>query len=217
MTFRSSSRRLQRAFTLVELLTVIAIIAILMGLLLPAIAIMVDRAHKADATHSCMAIVNAVRAYQTEYGKYPQALSTPPAMPADVIVGDTSTGGATAGNEHLFDVLRAIPNGTNASHALNPRKVVFFEGRSAKDPTAPKNGFATSGAFFDPWGAQYCVALDMDNDSQLTTLPYLDFNGATKGPRTGAAAYSLGKDGKLGLNGNLRDSSGLSDDVVTWQ
>ena len=217
MTLCPQTRRLQLAFTLVELLTVIAIIAILMGLLLPAISIMIDRAHKADASTSCTGIVNAVRAYQTEYGKYPNALSTTPATPADVIVGDSSQGGATAGNEHLFDLLRAIPNGTNANHALNPRKVVFFEGRSAKNPATPKNGFGTGGAFFDPWGAQYCVALDMDTDNQLTTLPYLDFNGTTKGPRTGVAAYSLGKDGKLGINGNLRDSSGSSDDVVTWQ
>lgn len=200
------------AFTLVELLTVIAIIAILMALLFPVLSIVMDRARKADATAACMGTVTAVRAYHTDYGKYPSALATAPANLADVIVGDT-VGGAAAGNENLFNTLRAIPTGTNTDHALNARKVPFMEGRNARNSTAPKNGFAPNGAYYDPWGGQYCVALDADADNQLTTLPYADFTGATNSPRVGVGAYSLGKDSKLGKGGNFKDS----DDIITWQ
>ncbi len=204
------------AFTLVELLTVIAIIAILMGLLFPGFFIARERTVNSEARAACMNIVSAVKAYQTDYGKYPSVLATTPTTPADVIVGDTA-GGAAAGNENLFNILRAIPTGTNAAHALNPRKTVFFEGRNARNAATPKNGFATTGAYFDPWGAQYCVAIDADFDNQLTTLPYQDFNGATKGPRTGIGAYALGKDGKLGINGSFKEGGNTSDDVISWQ
>lgn len=209
-------RRLRRAFTLVELLTVIAIIAILMALLLPVLWMMRERARVADATNSCLNIVVAAKAYQTEYGKFPNPLAAAPATPADVIVGETA-GGATLGNDNLFNILRAIPAGTNGDHALNPKKVPFFEGKTASDPAKPKNGFGSSGGYFDPWGAQYCVALDTDADNQLTALPYTDFNGPTKGPRVGAGAYSLGRDGKLGLGGSYRSGGDKSDDIISWQ
>ncbi len=209
-------RRLQPAFTLVELLTVIAIIAILMALLFPVLSIMMDRARRAQATADCLAVVTAAKAFQTDYGKYPNPFATVPATPVDAIAGDPA-GGATAGSDDLFNILRAIPAGTNVGHALNPKKISFMEGRSASDPAKPKNGFGPSGAFFDPWGAQYCVALDLDGDNQLTTLPYTDFNGATKGPRVGVGAYSLGKDGKLGIGGSYRAGSEKSDDLISWQ
>ena len=61
------------------------------------------------------------------------------------------------------------------------------------------------------------VALDVDSDNQLTSLPYTDFNGPTKGPRGGAGAYSLGKDGKLALGGSYRTGSDQSDDIISWQ
>jgi prepilin-type N-terminal cleavage/methylation domain-containing protein len=209
-------RRLRRAFTLVELLTVIAIIAILMGLLLSGLAKIKDRALRTDAAAQCANIITSAQAFHTDYGRFPNPLASAPAISADTIVGDP-TGGSAAGNENLFNILRAIPQGTNANHALNPKKISFMQGRAVSDPAKPKGGFAQSGAYFDPWGAQYCVALDMDGDTQLTTLPYADFTGATKGPRVTVGAYSLGKDGKLGLSGSYRSGSDKSDDIISWQ
>ena len=213
-------------FTLVELLTVIAIIAILMGLLFPVLGIIKDKAHYAAAKTACLGIITAVKAYNTEYGKYPEPRATAPSTPADAIVGE-STGGAggTVGNENLFNTLRAKAVGTNASHALNPRRIVFFDGKDAANTAAPKGGFGSSGAFFDPWGAQYCVAIDLDYDNQLGTLPYLDFPAA-KAPQTGCGAYSLGKDGVLGTKSTsggtgdkyYKSTGGIpSDDVISWQ
>ena len=206
------------AFTLVELLTVIAIIAILMGLLFPAINSVKDQARKAEAKTACLNIVSALKAYNTEYGKYPYPSSgTPPTTAADVIVGDNTVGGAAAGNENLFNILRSKNAGTNASFVLNPRRIPFFEGKDSASPTNPKGGFSTTGGFFDPWGAQYCVAIDLDYDNQLNTLPYTDFKTTTTYPQTGVGAYSIGKDGKLGVNGKFKDGSTASDDIISWQ
>lgn len=220
----------QTAFTLVELLTVIAIIAILMGLLFPAIGIVQNQARKAEAKTACMNILAAVKAYQTEYGKYPNpkgATSGTP-TPGDVIVGDMTAGKASEDNDELFNILRAKPVGVNLNHALNPRRLVFFEGKSVSNSDAPKGGFADSatagkavpGAFYDPWGAQYCVVIDADYDNVLDTIPYADFTGATKGPQTGCGVYSLGKDGILGsrdTGGFYKKASSPSDDIISWQ
>ena len=222
MNSRPQNRSQTHAFTLVELLTVIAIIAILMGLLFPAIGVVKDQAKKAEAKTACANIVAAVKAYNTEYSKYPNATGT--ASSTDYIVGDTA-GGASKDNSDLFNILRAKSTGINADHKYNPRRIGFFEGKSATNPTAPKSGFAetggggTLGAFYDPWGTMYCVAIDGDYDNQLNTIPYTDFAGATKGPQTGAAVFSFGKDGQIGDKGNkmYKNGSNASDDVISWQ
>lgn len=202
-----------QAFTLVELLTVIAIIAILMGLLFPVMNGVKEQARKAEAKTACAGIVTAVKAYNAEYGKFPAASSSATPPTTDVIVGD-SVGGGTAGNEFLFNILRNIGTNATTPNPGNPRRIPFMEGK-ASTSTPPKNGFA-NGAYFDPWGAQYCVAIDFDYDNQLTTLPYTDFKGQAV-PQTGVGAYSIGKDSKLGINSKFKDGSNTSDDTISWQ
>src|SRR5438552_3035429 len=72
ISMKTTSQPGAAAFTLVELLTVIAIIAILMGLLFPAIGIVKEQARKVQAKTDITNIVAAVKQYYTEYGKYPQ-------------------------------------------------------------------------------------------------------------------------------------------------
>ena len=209
------NRFYQTAFTLIELLTVITIIAILMGLLFPAIAIVKEQARKAQAKVDVAGIATAVKQYYTEYGKYPIG-SQPSGQ--DLLFGDSKTS-----NKELFDILRNIYSGTGPNY--NPRGIVFFEGRIASSSDAPRAGFVptgaktgTPGAFVDPWGQEYQVAIDGDYDNQITNLPYTDFK-TTAAPRTGVAVFSLGKDTKLGDNGegSYRTSGKASDDIITWQ
>ena len=210
------------AFTLVELLTVIAIIAILMGLLFPAITVVKEQARKAEAKTACTAIVAAVKAYNTEYGKYP-VLDNKPS--GDLWYGDTSAG-AAKDNSTLFSTLRAKVVAASGAADYNPRKIIFFEGKDASNPTAPKGGFAATGssgivgAFYDPWGSQYNVIIDADYDNSITIVPHKDFKGTTTGPQTGCVAFSLGKDGIVGssaTNGNYKSGSNTSDDILSWQ
>src|SRR6188768_3418921 len=99
------------AFTLVELLTVIAIIAILMGLLFPVISIVKEQARKAEARTTCLGVVTAVKAYHTEYGKYPTG--------DEVANGDLKIGGTTGDNAKLFFILRAKDAAGNVGHKYN--------------------------------------------------------------------------------------------------
>jgi prepilin-type N-terminal cleavage/methylation domain-containing protein len=226
MTTTAPIRR--SAFTLIELLTVIAIIAILMGLLFPAIGTIKESARKTQAKNDVTNIVAAVKQYYTEYGKYPPlvegvATSTDD---KDTAVGEKDAGGI-ADNNALFNTLRSIPEGinTNPDYKYNPRRIVFFEGKAATDPTNPRAGFTDTqdatkkGCFFDPWGKQYCVVIDTNYDNVIKLdEQYNDF-GSTNAPRVGVGAFSLGKDSKLGTKGDktYRKGTTNSDDVISWQ
>src|SRR5438128_677789 len=132
-----------RGFTLIELLTVIAIIAILMGLLFPTIQGVRDQANKTKAKNDLMQIVNAVKQYQTEYGKYP-------------IIKAVATDGKysdAAKQSHLFNILRGTGTETEDLE-MNPRKLPFIELPYTKDAKNPKSGIVpagqtNAGAFLD--------------------------------------------------------------------
>jgi prepilin-type N-terminal cleavage/methylation domain-containing protein len=190
-----------RAFTLIELLVVIVIIAILMGLAFPAFQAVQNQAKKTQAKNDLVQIVSAVNAFYTEYGKYP--------------VTATSDAQATFGpganpNDALFSELRGITN------AFNTRQIVFLSPPDAKDQTNPRSGVQTSTKqYFDPWGTAYATSIDWDYDNQVTN-PYAPDSGAGAATiRTGVISWSLGKDTKLGKNGNNMFTG--SDDVISWQ
>jgi len=214
------------AFTLIELLTVIAIIAILMGLLFPAIGTIKESARKTQAKNDVTNIVAAVKQYYTEYGKYPAVVEGTSTTQDDTAVGEQSAGGA-ADNSALFNTLRSIPDGlnTNPDYKYNPRRIVFFEGKAATDPTNPRAGFTDTpdatkkGCFFDPWGKQYGVVIDTNYDNVIKLDDqYTDFR-SPNAPRVGVGAFSLGKDSKLGTKDDktYRKGATNSDDVISWQ
>ena len=71
MTF--SSRR--KGFSLVELLTVIAIIAILAAIIFPVMSMVKDRARQNDCMTKLQQIAMAVKMYKTDNNKYPEILT----------------------------------------------------------------------------------------------------------------------------------------------
>lgn len=226
-------------FTLVELLVVIGIIVILMSLLLTAIPAVKEASRKLEAKNMVNQITVAANAYYAEYAKFPPLNSPdapPPKTDKDQWVGDQAMT-ATENNNQLFFTLRNIAKGANKDNATNPRRVVFFEGKSAVVSSAgkPRSGFydrsATGGTppsteescLYDPWGKQYGVILDTTGDDRIDMEGiYTDFQGATeagKAPRKKVGAFAMGKDEKLGNNGDksFRSGSEASDDVISWE
>ena len=144
-----------RAFTLIELLIVIAIIGILMSLLFPAVNSAIDSARKAQAKNDVTQIATAVIAYETEYGRLP--------LPASTTV-DTA----------LINTLIGVAGNTN-----NPRQIAFLEVGAAKRGKGGTNG----SGFVDPWALMppnsptitYKITMDTDYnntiDSAVGTSP----------------------------------------------
>lgn len=223
-------------FTLIELITVIAIIAILMSILLPVIAMVRETARRTKAATVVKSIVISCKNYATDYGKYPP-------IPGALVQASTENGGSTDGgsyysygdtetakckvpNSQLFDVLRAINRGPNGGNALNRRKQSYFEEPKANDPRNAREGFVDGqefpselqGQLLDPWGKQYCVVLDADGDGFLKMDAF--FKDLAEPVRTPAAAFSLAKNGEIGgkgYPGRLRsDARTAPDDVISW-
>ena len=103
---RSYLRGLHRAgtqaFTLIEMLTVVAIILILAALLTPAVKKLFEHAARQKAGARVQVVAHAIKQYETIYGKWP---------------------GQTQGNEDgLVDLALVVSNLT-----YNPRSVILIE------------------------------------------------------------------------------------------
>jgi prepilin-type N-terminal cleavage/methylation domain-containing protein len=206
----------RHAFTLIELLTVIAIIAILMALLFPAVNAIKDTARKAVARNDMTHIVTAVKGYFTDYSMYPPSDPTNAGGDAtDVVFGGTD---GTKTGDYLFKILRATPWTDTDVKTLNPKRTVYIEGRMAKNTTAPSNGFGSDGKFYDPWGGEYVTVVDGNNDNRISTdkLGYTDVTIDVESP---VAVMSFGRDGQRGSKTGAAGNNKLegSDDVASWR
>jgi prepilin-type N-terminal cleavage/methylation domain-containing protein len=186
-------------FTLMELLIVIAIIAVLLGLIFPVFQGVQDRARKVQAKNDLTQIVTAVNAFYTEYGRYPTDQTTDAAA---------TYGGVGTSSKFVFDELRA------KTATLNTRQVVFISPPEDSSQTSPKGKIGSDGQFRDPWANAYAFRMDADYDNQVAN-PY-GTNGAGADPvRQGVIAWSFGKDVQLGNQGDSKYTG--SDDVISWQ
>lgn len=138
-------------FTLVELLVVISIIAILAGILLPAVLGAFKKATESQARTEVKSIEVAIKQYFAEYGKFPIGSGG-----SDVVYGSD--------NNKVMDVLRAVNSSTLP--VTNPRKIVFIEvnEESLKNPANNQLG----GTFWDPWGEPYKICYDANFDNSVS-------------------------------------------------
>lgn len=152
-------------FTLIELMVVIAIIAILVALTTPMVGRAFQSANRARASTEARSIQNAVMNYLNEYGRFPH----------DNDLGDDlrygSIPGAGRNNRDLMLVLFAIADAAvNHDHVNNPRQIVFLE--APEESLNEETGFN----YHDPWDQQYEIIVDTSFDNNLTMsgIPALD-------------------------------------------
>jgi prepilin-type N-terminal cleavage/methylation domain-containing protein len=205
------SRNSGHAFTLIELLTVIAIIAILMGLLFPVIGTVKDKARGVDASNMTRQLVTSIKNYYTEYGTYPVTTGL---NNADFFAGQD-------GNQtNLMKVLRATPTTDAMVTKYNPRLISYIDVQDARDtnPATAISGLDSATNLHDPWGGVYRIEIDGNYDNAIKN-PYTSGAGSVPNLTLGVIAWSLGKDGDGAKTqtGGAKTVSPYLDDIVSWQ
>jgi prepilin-type N-terminal cleavage/methylation domain-containing protein len=178
------------AFTLVELLAVIAIIGILAALLLPALAVVKVRAQKNQARLQIQDIVTAIQNYDSAYSRMP--VSTPvQTLAVNTYKGQFTYGGSVlapympgtipasfiTNNSEVIAILMDItnyPDGSgptaNVNHQKNPQQTAFLNARQVTDTNMP--GVGPDLVDRDPWGNPYVITINLNDDNQAKDVFY---------------------------------------------
>ena len=213
---KAPTRRSHYAFTLVELLVIIAIIAVLAALLLP-VGGGPRRAGKIARARMETGMISAsIAAYQGTYGRFPvssNVVNLAAAAKSDFTYGGPALktvlgpGNWTADNSEVMAILLDLENygnGTptiNKDHVMNPLRTKYLNANMVNDTNSA--GIGKDGIYRDPWGNPYIISLDLDNDGNCRDAFY------------GLRAVSQ-QDGPTGFNGlvNSRDPAGAGDNFA---
>ena len=239
---RKSNTGPASGFTLIELLVVIAIIATLAALLLPAVNRAKVAAQRAKAKTEIADIVNAINAYDMDYGRFPVS----PAAQAAAGTGDFTYGGSfytpsgtttigMAGFNYNAEVLAILmdltsyPSGAltvNTNHQKNPKQVKYLKAKMV--PNTTDSGVGTDLVYRDPWGNPYVISMDLNyNDvceDEFYKLPAVSgggLNGLILQPDTFYAfngkitVWSAGPDGKIDPASPANQGVN-KDNVLSW-
>lgn len=178
-------------FTLVELLVVIAIIAILAAMLMPAMNAVFRKAEVSQAQTDIRSIEAAVRAFYSDYGKFPHGNGN---------ANDYSYGGlgGYSLNSELMNVLRSVNGPGNVNFTNNYRRTVYLE--------VPQDSLSTNN-FVDPWGQQYEITIDTGYDNRCNDMK----GGYSVATNRIVAVWSRGRDQKA-----PSQDPATTDDLKSW-
>ena len=165
----------RRACTLGELLTVLAIIAILAGLTLGAVRGVRTRTAITQAKAELSLLAQALEAYRRHYGDYPRTGAMPQATP---IPTDTITAGSAEAQ-----LLNALAGKLGpALMPMDGEDCVAMDHFTLETSSLPDEATPAANCFLDPWGHRYLYYYRRTNGTDAWMVP-------------GYVLYSAGPDG----------------------
>ena len=179
--------RCRNAFTLIELLTVIAIIGVLAALLFPAVKSSMLKAETTKAQTAMSGLSHAFRSYYTEYGKWPVSDSV---NNINYFVDGNLV--ALLSGQDITVAPTKDTGGTSGKLEGNPRKIVFLEFKQADLGTIT----TCQGCFMDPWKQPYHYRLDV---LYANSIPN-PFDSSRPAITNGFLVWSAGPDGQQDPN-----------------
>ena len=195
-----------RAFTLIELLITITIIAILASLTAAGIVNVIDQGNRLKVLAVVMELKSGLNTYQTDYNRFPIDSKVTGAN------GEDAPELLTDGNNSLVDVIMGIPPTSSGTTDMNPKRISFSTFNPANNGRHGLVGSARPFKLADMYGQPYHILLDTNGDNQVknpdvsNTDPKISTNQAAY-LVTKVAVYSSGKD-QIPRTG---------DDITTWR
>ncbi len=213
-------------FTLVEILTVIAIIGILSAMLLVVVNRAQEHAREVKARLETQQILLAITEYEQTYSHFPVSSAVQQSGLANVTYGGAYNNASgqswpptpvpanyVAGNSDIMSILLDLTNfpgggpTANANYQKNSRQEVYLSAKMTGDASSP--GVGTDLNYRDPWGNPYIISIDLNADNKCEDL----FYGVP------AVSSSTGATGGSGLNGLAQQPDGyyaFHGNVMVW-
>jgi prepilin-type N-terminal cleavage/methylation domain-containing protein len=173
-----------QAFTLIEMLVVIAIIAILAGILLPALSGLKTKAKVGQAKMEMQNLAAAIKAYEKEYNRFPGSAKVEQNGNPDFTFGGNGvvTGGPAYESDNSLVMLILLNKMDRAPLPLrdeikgrNPRSLPLFDDKPVENGLP---GIGTGDHVFrDPWGNPYIITIDLNADDKCLDGHYRNAGG----------------------------------------